>query len=336
MSPEQARGTSVDGRADLFSLGLVIYYCLTGEVLYRGETTYELLVKAATGPGPEELARIAALPGPCAAIVGKALEVNPDRRYQTAAEFAAALGPHTAGGAAAAAATVATLFADDFRAEEARFAAALPQAEGAAGRTARPTGPTCRVGDRERHAADRRPPPAGRPPLLIVQIGPPEPLDRGRGRLPNHPALPRARRAPRRDGHQRIDPVARAVFPGASGNAPDRRPPAGGRRPRDPRRRRPRSAARHRRPPSQRSAHRLRDQQPHLRARGLGRRAVRRRGSRRPQPAAPAGASSRLPAAGHRGARRPVRRAQPPPRDLPESALGRAGRSAPRAQAIAW
>jgi hypothetical protein len=133
MSPEQARGTGVDGRADLFSLGLVIYYCLTGEVLYRGETTYELLVKAATGPGPEELARIAALPGPCAAIVSKALEVNPDRRYQTAAEFAAALGPHTAGGAAAAAATVATLFADDFRAEEARFAAALPQAEGAAG-----------------------------------------------------------------------------------------------------------------------------------------------------------------------------------------------------------
>ncbi len=133
MSPEQARGTSIDGRADLFSLGLVIYYCLTGEVLYRGETTYELLVKAATGPGPDELARIAALPAPCAAIVGRALEVNPDRRYQTAAEFAAALGPHTAGGAAAAAATVASLFADDFRAEEARFAAALPQSAGGTG-----------------------------------------------------------------------------------------------------------------------------------------------------------------------------------------------------------
>ncbi len=133
MSPEQARGTSIDGRADLFSLGLVIYYCLTGEVLYRGETTYELLVKAATGPGPDELGRIAALPAPCAAIVSKALEVNPERRYQTAAEFAAALGPHTAGGAAAAAATVASLFADDFRAEEARFAAALPQAAGGTG-----------------------------------------------------------------------------------------------------------------------------------------------------------------------------------------------------------
>ena len=66
MSPEQARGIGVDARADLFSLGLVIYYCLTGDVLYRGNTTYDLLVKAATGPGPDELARIAALPAPCA------------------------------------------------------------------------------------------------------------------------------------------------------------------------------------------------------------------------------------------------------------------------------
>ncbi|HLK89699.1 MAG TPA: serine/threonine-protein kinase, partial [Polyangia bacterium] len=129
MSPEQARGGNVDGRADLFSLGLVMYYCLTGNVLYRGETTYELLVKAATGPGPDELARIAALPGPTAAIVGKALEVDPAKRFQSAAEFAAALAAHTAGGAAAAAATMASLFADDFRAEEARFAAALRQDE---------------------------------------------------------------------------------------------------------------------------------------------------------------------------------------------------------------
>ncbi len=131
MSPEQARGGNVDGRADLFSLGLVMFYCLTGNVLYRGETTYELLVKAATGPGPEELTRIAALPVPCAAIVTRALEIDPDRRYQSAGEFAAALAPHTAGGASAASAMVASLFADDFRAEEARFAAAVPKAQSA-------------------------------------------------------------------------------------------------------------------------------------------------------------------------------------------------------------
>jgi hypothetical protein len=93
MSPEQARGISVDGRADLFSLGLVMFYCLTGEILYHGETTYELLVKAATGPGPGELARIAALPAPCADVVRKALETDPTKRYQTATEFADAVAP---------------------------------------------------------------------------------------------------------------------------------------------------------------------------------------------------------------------------------------------------
>ena len=129
MSPEQARGVNIDGRADLFSLGLVIFYCLTGEVLYRGDTTYELLVKAATGPGPEELARIATLPGPCAKIVRRALEVEPDQRYQTAREFEAALGPHIEGGAASSATVMSALFAEDFRAEEARFAAAVPNTE---------------------------------------------------------------------------------------------------------------------------------------------------------------------------------------------------------------
>ena len=126
MSPEQARGIAIDGRADLFSLGLVIFYCLTGEILYRGQTTYELLVKAATGPGDEELARIDALPAPCAEIVRKVLSVDPTKRYQTAAEFGAALAPHIAGGAAEAGTLMNTLFAEEFRAEEARFAAAIP------------------------------------------------------------------------------------------------------------------------------------------------------------------------------------------------------------------
>jgi len=129
MSPEQARGLAVDGRADLFSLGLVIFYCLTGEILYQGTTTYDLLVKAATGPGPSELGRIAALPAPCDEIVRKALEVDPTRRYQTAAEFGDALAAHVSGGAAEASGLMSTLFGEDFRVEEARFAAALPPSE---------------------------------------------------------------------------------------------------------------------------------------------------------------------------------------------------------------
>ena len=92
----------------------------------RATTTYELLVKAATGPGADELARIDALPAPCGPIVRKALEIDPSKRYQTAAEFGAALAAHAAGGAAEAGALMSTLFAEDFRAEEARFAAAIP------------------------------------------------------------------------------------------------------------------------------------------------------------------------------------------------------------------
>jgi serine/threonine protein kinase len=126
MSPEQARGTAIDARADLFSLGLVMYYCLTGDVLYHGNTTYELLVKAATGPGAEELARIAELPAPAADIVGRALQIDPAERYQSAADFAAAVAPHVAGAPAEAARLMRELFTSDFQEEEARFAAAIP------------------------------------------------------------------------------------------------------------------------------------------------------------------------------------------------------------------
>src|SRR5262245_12787989 len=129
MSPEQARGIEIDARADLFSLGLVMFYCLTGDVLYHGATTYELLVKAATGPGPEELARITALPDPCAEILTRVLQVDPTRRYQRAAELGAALAPHRGNGQSDVAALMRALFGPDFQEEERHFAAALPNTD---------------------------------------------------------------------------------------------------------------------------------------------------------------------------------------------------------------
>jgi serine/threonine protein kinase len=130
MSPEQARGSDVDGRADLFSLGLVIFYCLTGQVLYAGNTTYELLVKAATGPGPDELNQLRALPEPWADLLQRALQVRPDDRFQTAREFAEAVASRVGGGAAALAGMMKRLFAEDFRDEEARFRTVDPTAPG--------------------------------------------------------------------------------------------------------------------------------------------------------------------------------------------------------------
>jgi hypothetical protein len=126
MSPEQARGTEVDVRADLFSLGLVMYTCLTGRVLYGGNTTYELLVKAATGPGPEETALFRALPSPLGALIEKALAVDPKGRFQNAGEFLAAVAPHVGHGGGDLAELMARLFSDDFRQEEAAFSSAAP------------------------------------------------------------------------------------------------------------------------------------------------------------------------------------------------------------------
>src|SRR5262249_19243680 len=62
MPPEQARGTEVDLRTDLFALALTGYFLLAGAFLYQAKSPYELLVKAAHGPGPDELARLKVLP----------------------------------------------------------------------------------------------------------------------------------------------------------------------------------------------------------------------------------------------------------------------------------
>lgn len=121
MSPEQARGLAVDARADLFSLGLVLYYCLTGRALYTGGTTYELLLKAAVGPGDDEFVQLQALPDPCGTLLRRALQVKPDDRFQTAREFGDAVSAHIGRGAAHLAALMHRLFAADFTAEENKF-----------------------------------------------------------------------------------------------------------------------------------------------------------------------------------------------------------------------
>ncbi len=91
MAPEQARGLDVDARADLFGLASVLYFCLAGEPLNGNETGYDLLVKAASGPGADELARIAALPAPLPQLLGRALSPRREDRFASAAELSEAL-----------------------------------------------------------------------------------------------------------------------------------------------------------------------------------------------------------------------------------------------------
>jgi len=94
MSPEQARGEDVDQRSDIFSAGMVMYYCLSGQLLYHGETTVNRLLRAAVGPATAQFGQIDQLPKPAAKVLNRALAVDRDKRYQTAAEFARDLLPH--------------------------------------------------------------------------------------------------------------------------------------------------------------------------------------------------------------------------------------------------
>jgi len=127
MSPEQARGRAVDHRSDLYSIGLVILHAATGEQTYPGDTFYDLLTAAAAGPDAVMRARIAALPAPLPAILTRALEVDPDKRFQSSAEFSAAITPHLIGGGSTELAVrLTSLFAEELRAEQERLASAFP------------------------------------------------------------------------------------------------------------------------------------------------------------------------------------------------------------------
>ena len=124
MSPEQARGEPVDSRSDLFAVGLVIYYALAGESLYGGDTAYNLLIRAAQGPGDKERASLAALPKEAQRILERALAPDLAARFQTAGEFAQALAPFIVGAHDGLSRSMERLFGEDVKAEEARFAAA--------------------------------------------------------------------------------------------------------------------------------------------------------------------------------------------------------------------
>jgi serine/threonine protein kinase len=128
MAPEQARGLDVDGRADLYSLALVLFYCCTGTPLYTAEGVYERLMQAAMGPGPTDRELIQRLPKPFSTVIQRATDPDLNRRYPTAREMAADLKNWALHGATPTALLVNELFGDELK-EEARRLATCPAVE---------------------------------------------------------------------------------------------------------------------------------------------------------------------------------------------------------------
>lgn len=86
MSPEQAMGLATDGRTDIYSLGIVLYEMLSGDVPFDGETTMSVLLKHLN----EAPAPVPGLSPALQAVLDRALAKTADDRFDTPKEFAAA------------------------------------------------------------------------------------------------------------------------------------------------------------------------------------------------------------------------------------------------------
>ncbi len=87
MSPEQARGQAVDGRSDLFSLGVVMYEMFTGEAPFQGETASDIIAEILKGDPAPLGTVVPGLPSQLEAIVHRLMRKNRSERYQTVAEM---------------------------------------------------------------------------------------------------------------------------------------------------------------------------------------------------------------------------------------------------------
>jgi eukaryotic-like serine/threonine-protein kinase len=91
LSPEQARGTAVDHRSDLYSVGVVLFELLTGEVPFTGDSPVEIAMKHLSAQPPLPSDRRPGVPHELDLIVARALAKDPAERYQSAEEMDADL-----------------------------------------------------------------------------------------------------------------------------------------------------------------------------------------------------------------------------------------------------
>jgi serine/threonine-protein kinase len=91
MSPEQARGETIDRRSDIYSLGAIAFEMLTGSPPYTGSGTFEILQQHLDAPVPKVRDRRGECPQWLDAAVQRALAKKPSGRYDTVAQFLEAI-----------------------------------------------------------------------------------------------------------------------------------------------------------------------------------------------------------------------------------------------------
>ena len=91
MSPEQALGRPLDGRSDIYSLGVVLYEMLAGDIPFRADSQLQQAIQHVSAPIPSLRARRPDLPPPIQTVVERALAKDPAARYPTAGALAADL-----------------------------------------------------------------------------------------------------------------------------------------------------------------------------------------------------------------------------------------------------
>ena len=92
MSPEQVMGAAISGTSDLYSLGVVLFQCVTGQVPFKADSTFAVMMKH-INEAPPDITALGGVSPAFAAVVEKALQKQANDRFATAIEMREALEP---------------------------------------------------------------------------------------------------------------------------------------------------------------------------------------------------------------------------------------------------